>query len=190
MFCPHEQVDGFAAWVDKAPPPVQVHTCSIVGELIDLCWRCAWCNVIVPKACGIGCKLFNGSVALLGSLCRAIQEFIRACGRYRTVRSFAMVRTKKEDSKYYYQELKAEDKDFIDYWWRLLFRYFREAHEMMDSRKGPVKESVVAMTQREDYEMALDELKLMKDLERMEKREAELIAAAEYASLRTVRRPK
>ena len=82
-----------------------------------------------------------------------------------------------EDDDYFHDMLPA-DKDFIDYWWRLLFRYLRQDQTMPGN---PVEKAAVVF--EDEYEAAEEEVHIAKDMEAAEKREAQSIAAEEFAAL-------
>ena len=89
-----------------------------------------------------------------------------------------------DDTQYYYQSLRPEDRDFIDYWWRLLHRFLREEHVQEGAMEDLSQQGEVAPTQIADYSLAEEEKKLMQYFDDREKRLADRVAEEEYASLR------
>ena len=84
-----------------------------------------------------------------------------------------------DDEIYYFHNLPSADRDFIDYWWRLMFRYLRQDQY----QQADLTIADTAIVSQEDYEAAQEEKMLMKDLEGAEKREAQAIAESEFAAL-------
>ena len=56
--------------------------------------------------------------------------------------------------KYGYNELLPVDKDFVDYWWKLLFRYLRDSPHRCEHHGAPLP----CTTQLEGSELADEEL--------------------------------
>ena len=84
-----------------------------------------------------------------------------------------------DDEVYYFHNLPSADRDFIDYWWRLMFRFLRQDQY----QQADLTVADTAIVSQEDYDAAQEEKMLMKELEGAEKREAQAIAESEFAAL-------
>ena len=84
-----------------------------------------------------------------------------------------------EDEVYYFQNMPPSHKDFIDYWWRLMFRYLRQDQ----TQQADTSTAGTTLVSQEDYALADEEMRLMKELDDVEKREAKVIAESEFAAL-------
>ena len=83
--------------------------------------------------------------------------------------------------QYLYHDLEPADKDFVYYWWRVLFRRPRPS-EARETSGGAMMDS--AKTNDVDgFSLAEEELQLMRDLERADKRTAHEVASQEFATL-------
>ena len=86
-----------------------------------------------------------------------------------------------------YEHLNHQDKDFVDYWWHLIMRFL--CHSEIVQGLPQTRQSMARPTpaethvDKEDYEMAEEEKKLMKEMEEEDRREAGRMAAEEYAVL-------
>ena len=94
-----------------------------------------------------------------------------------------------EDNVYHYEGLAFSDRDFVDYWWKVVTRRLRGVIESGSSNSGAASSTqapLVAMSPRQTYEgtnVTEEELQLIAELERAERQDAEVPAANEYAQM-------